>query len=194
MAPDSAHSIGDLAASLDVRAWIALGVFVVVAIAAAGAWLSRTLEAANRRRRATIRSRRAVDGENRSEALLARAGYVVLVRQPRLVFALLLDGAPRTVDLRADWLVERDGRRFVADTKTGARAPSLDHAPTRRQLLEYRVAYDVDGVLLIDAETNTVHEVRFPALERPPATRPFTSLLPWVLLLVGAVIVAARSL
>ena len=114
-----------------------------------------------------MRSRRAVDGEARSEVLLADAGFVILARQPRLVFALSVDGASRSVELRADWLVERGGRRFVADTKTGGKAPSLDHAPTRRQLLEYRVAYEVDGVLLVDAETDRIHEVVFPALHSP---------------------------
>ena len=37
---------------------------------------------------------------------------------------------------------------FIADAKTGKSA-SVEHAATRRQLLEYREAFAVDGVLLV---------------------------------------------
>ena len=68
----------------------------------------------------------------------------------------------RVIALRADLLVERGGRRYVAEVKTGEAAPSLATAATRRQLLEYLIAYRVDGVLLVDAERGSVHEVEFP--------------------------------
>ena len=64
--------------------------------------------------------------------------------------------------VRADLLVSRGARRFVAEVKTGARAPRIETAATRRQLLEYAVAYDVDGVLLVDMEEHTISEVEFP--------------------------------
>lgn len=48
--------------------------------------------------------------------------------------------------------------------KTGKLAPRLDHAATRRQLLEYRVAFGVDGVLLVDAEAERVTVVELGAL------------------------------
>ena len=63
--------------------------------------------------------------------------------------------------LIADYLVERDGRRWVAEVKTGERALDLRHGPTRRQMLEYRHAFDVDGVLLVDAEGQQITRVRF---------------------------------
>jgi hypothetical protein len=54
----------------------------------------------------------------------------------------------------------------VVEVKTGALAPKIETSATRRQMLEYRVAFDVDGVLLVDAESGTVHEVTFPTLDR----------------------------
>ena len=182
MALSPAEAVLDLPA----EAVAALGIALLVVTLAAGSWLSSAWHHARRSARSKARARRAVDGENRSELLLARAGYTLLARQPRLAFLLLLDGDARTVDLRADWLVERGGRRYVADTKTGARAPSLDHAPTRRQLLEYRVAYDVEGVLLIDAETDTIHEVQFPALAPRGGSRARAFATAIALLLLGA--------
>jgi hypothetical protein len=109
-------------------------------------------------RRWTIRARarRAVDGELRAEPMLRRAGYEVIDRQLRGGWVVYADGEPLQVGLRADLLVTRAGRRYVAEVKTGKLAPRLDHAATRRQLLEYRMAFGVDGVLLVDAETERV--------------------------------------
>ena len=105
------------------------------------------------------RVRRAMDGEMRAEPMLRRAGYEVLERQVRTRWTVYADGEPLEVGLRADLLVQRAGRRYVAEVKTGKLAPRLDHAPTRRQLLEYRVAFGVDGVLLVDAEAGDVKVV-----------------------------------
>jgi hypothetical protein len=55
--------------------------------------------------------------------------------------------------------------RLVAEVKSGKIAASLACAATRRQLLEYRLAYDVDGVMLVDMAAGRVHEVRFPRLD-----------------------------
>ena len=45
--------------------------------------------------------------------------------------------------------------------KTGPRATRITTAATRRQLLEYRVAYDVNGVLLVDMDKEQIHEIGF---------------------------------
>ncbi len=88
--------------------------------------------------------------------MLERAGYRVLERQTRGSWTVYADGEPVEVGLRADLLVARGGRRYVAEVKTGKLAPRLDHAATRRQLLEYRMVFGVDGVLLVDAEAGRV--------------------------------------
>ncbi len=134
--------------------WIALAafaVFVALVQAATSAWHHLT-----RRWTARARARHAFDGERRAEPMLRRAGYDVIDRQVRGRWVVYADGTPLEIGLRADLLVVRDGRRYVAEVKTGRLAPRLDHAPTRRQLLEYRMAFGVDGVLLVDAESNKV--------------------------------------
>jgi hypothetical protein len=119
---------------------------------------------AHRRSRALARRRwqRAAAGEVEAEDLLAQRGFAVLDRQAGLVWSIDCDGEPHPVELRADLLVERDGRRYVAEVKTGATAPLLTNAATRRQLLEYCVAYQVDSVLLVDIEEQAVREITFP--------------------------------
>jgi hypothetical protein len=124
-------------------------------------WLVRRLARSRASRVARDRSRRAVAGEAEATALLAAAGYRIDATQICTEWTILQDGEPVTVELRCDALVSRDGRRLVAEVKTGARAPSLATAATRRQLLEYAVAYAADGVLLVDPEAGAVHEVDF---------------------------------
>jgi hypothetical protein len=76
----------------------------------------------------------------------------------------LQDGEPHVVELRADYLVERRGARYVAEVKTGEAAVLIGNSATRRQLLEYQLAFDVDGVLLVCPELGTIHHVEFAAL------------------------------
>lgn len=136
-----------------VAALCALALAVLVAARAIARWRSRALV----RRRWT----RAADGEIEAEHLLSECGFAILDRQAGLVWEIECDGEPHPVELRADLLVERDGRRYVAEVKTGVAAPLLTNAATRRQLLEYCVAYQVDSVLLVDVEEQAVREITF---------------------------------
>lgn len=115
-----------------------------------------------RTRKARRRARRARRGEARAEGLLERLGYTIDDRQAETTWTLRVDGDDHEVELRADLLVTRDGARYVAEVKTGRLAPRITSASTRRQLLEYRMAYDVAGVLLVDAEAGRVVPVEFP--------------------------------
>ena len=119
-------------------------------------------------RRARRRGRRAVAGEQQAEPLLRAHGFEILDRQVQASYQIDCDGEPLEVDLRADLLVERDGRQLIAEVKTGEVAPDLGHAATRRQLLEYRVAYPVDGIVLVDVEAGALHQVDFPLPARSP--------------------------
>ncbi len=115
------------------------------------------------------------------------AGYAVVGAQVSSDHEVIVDGASVRATIRADFLLERDGRRFVAEVKTGAQAPRITTIATRRQLLEYLVAFEVDGVLLVDAESERVHAISFPRLlsNQPEASRPT-----WAALVVAVVITA----
>lgn len=113
----------------------------------------------------------ATRGEARAEGLLSGRGYEILGRQATGSWTVRVDGSDVPVEVRADYLVERGGRRFVAEVKTGHAAPRIQSSATRRQLLEYRFAFEVDGVLLVDAEADTVREVVFPLPSTPLPSR-----------------------
>jgi hypothetical protein len=138
--------------------------FFLVALAAAviALWLARVWRRLRGSRRARVRAARAGAGEERAAELLLGAGYRIVARQARVVWAPLVDGVAHETELRADYLVERGGEQLVAEVKTGDEAPSIETAATRRQLLEYHVAFAADGVLLVCPERGAIQRVEFP--------------------------------
>lgn len=154
---------------------VLLGAFVLLALVQSArlAW-----QGFWRRRSIIIRRERGAAGEVRAENLLRDCGFGILGRQVAVSYAVHIDGEPVSIDLRADYLVSYGDKRYVAEVKTGRAAPRIDTSATRRQLLEYRIAFDVDGVLLVDAEAERVHAVEFP-LGLSEAPRP--SRLAWLL-------------
>jgi len=147
-----------------VRLWIAIaalavGFALVQEIRArATTWIERW--------RLTRRAERAASAESWAAHLLREAGYDILGSQVRTSYVLGVDRRRMVIGLRADYVVGRRGRTFVAEVKSGQHAPSLETAATRRQLLEYLVAFDVDGVLLVDGETGTIAQITFPTETR----------------------------
>jgi hypothetical protein len=141
-----------------------------------------------RRRRMSLRMERAVAGEERAAELLERQGFSVLGAQAVIDHPVRIDDRVVRIALRADYLAQKAGRRYVVEVKTGALAPRIETSATRRQMLEYRIAFDVDGVLLVDAESGVVHEVTFPTLEEFARRRTGTS--GWRLLAIALAAVA----
>jgi hypothetical protein len=137
-------------------------IFVAIVAAAVALWLAARLRAWRGSVRARARAARAGQGEDAAAVLLEQAGYTIVERQARVTWAPLVDGAPVMMELRADYLVEARGELLVAEVKTGEDAPSVTTAATRRQLLEYHVAFGADGVLLVCPETEQIHRVVFP--------------------------------
>jgi hypothetical protein len=136
---------------------------VVIAIVAAvvALWLAARLRAWRGSWRAKARAARAGQGEDAAVALLEDAGYVIVERQARVTWAPLVDGVPVMMELRADYLVEAKGELLVAEVKTGDEAPNVTTAATRRQLLEYHIAFGADGVLLVCPERGAIHRIVF---------------------------------
>lgn len=147
-----------MTATLDLPVWL-----ILLALAVGiGLWFAWRWEAGRLGRRSRARNRVAAAGERAAERLLTRAGYEITHRQHTAWWTMEVDGEPVDVSCRADLLVARDGEVFVAEVKTGDHAPDPTWPATRRQLLEYLHAFDIDGVLLIDIPAGEIREVRFP--------------------------------
>ena len=114
------------------------------------------------RRRARSRMRQALAGEERAARLLEDNGYRIEWSQERAYWWIAVDGETVEVELRADYVVACGDERFVAEIKTGDLAPDPTHPATRRQLLEYDLAFGLDGVLLVDVARGNIRRVAFP--------------------------------
>lgn len=149
-----------------------------------GMWLSRRLAAFQARARARADNVRAQRAEKNAEKLLRRHGYRPVAQQARTTYPVQLGTQRVEVSLSADYIVERAGRRYVAEVKSGRQAPRFDHAETRRQLLEYQLGFAVDCVLLVDVEQGVLQEVRFPL---SPAASPSIARYLWLAALMAGV-------
>lgn len=155
--------------------WLALGLLLL----ALGSLLAHWVAVLRARRAGRAHNLRGQRGERDALRLLRRAGYTLEARQLRSSYAVQVDETVAEVQLQADFIVSRAGRRLVAEVKTGVHAPRFEHAETRRQLLEYQLAFDVDAVLLVDVEAGAVKEVRFPVARAIAGRR--THVLGWLL-------------
>jgi hypothetical protein len=144
---------------VDTATLLALGFALVVlfVVLASGFFRRRTLR---------VRSARSYEGEREAAAILKAHGFDIVGAQVEVEYPVEIDGERIAMGLRADYLVAKDGERFIAEVKTGTRAPRIETAATRRQLLEYELAFEVDGVLLVDADAGRIHTVAFPTLAK----------------------------
>lgn len=139
---------------------------------------------------------RAIAGEREATSLLERAGYTIEAAQVCAALEYLVDGARQRVDVRADFVVRRGRRRYVAEVKTGEQATQVSNRATRRQLLEYAHAFAADGVLLVDADARRVQTVQFPIRSAGAENASSSGFLIWTcaLLALGLLALAARYL
>ena len=72
-----------------------------------------------------------------------------------------IDGKEVVYDVRADFLVRKNGETSIVEVKTGSVAIDPTSIHTRRQLLEYSVLYDVDSILFFDAENSEIMTIQF---------------------------------
>lgn len=140
--------------------WVSIGAALIILLL--GALLRKAKHQA--RFASKKRNARAIAGESAAELLLEDEGFSILERQVRGTWEIYVDDDPIEVNLRADLLVERDDEIFIAEVKTGRLAPDPNFPATRRQLLEYQLAFDVDGVLLVSPEQETIVYVYFPCV------------------------------
>lgn len=134
---------------------------IALAAMVVGALLAWTLAARWQKGRRRRRFARAARAEQDAVALAEARGYRVLALQVERRFVMKTDGVAQTIIVRADMMLKRRGRRYVAEVKSGKTAPDPTSTATRRQLLEYGTVFDADGLLLFDMEARRIRAVTF---------------------------------
>lgn len=131
--------------------------FLVVAV-----WGTLRIEAWIRRREFRRSMRRARTLEKKALRFLEERGFQCVGEQIEREAFFLVDGRRIPFRVRIDYLLERGGKKYVAEVKTGKQAETPEHPSVRRQLLEYALLFAPWSVLFVDGEEQKVHEVSFP--------------------------------
>lgn len=142
------------------------------------------------RRRAFRRSmQRARTLEKRALHFLEEQGFRCVETQVEKEAFFYLDGRKVPFRVRVDYLLERGGKRYVAEVKTGKQVETPEHPSVRRQLLEYALLFAPYSVLFVDGERKSVHEVSFPWRISPSKALGWM----WVALFLGGFLVGRWS-
>jgi len=95
--------------------------------------------------------------EKEAEALLGKHGFRILKKKPRMTIATQLDDKEHFGYLEADYIVERNKRRYlVVVSKDDAADPVF-----RGKLLEASYVFSQKNILLLDMESKSTHTVAF---------------------------------
>ena len=136
-------------------------VVTVLVLVALGALLYQKYVSYRLRRKLKKRFNHARDGEFSAETLLKKHGYQLSVAQKSARLSMWVNGEHHTYLVRPDAFAHKDGKRYIVEVKTGSVASDPKKSATRRQLLEYYHGFDVDGLLLVDAEKQEVNDIYF---------------------------------
>ena len=86
--------------------------------------------------------RRGQLGEENAIKILKKSGYEVVQSQVSFPGYMFVDDLKQDFDVRPDFIVEKDGLKYLAEVKTGDAALTKNRG-TRRQLLEYTKALPI---------------------------------------------------
>ena len=100
-------------------------------------------------------------GENLAVKYLHKMGYHILEQQATLNCVMKIDNTPKKFIIRADFLVEKNGRKGVVEVKSGTEVSKPWQLDTRRQLLEYFHYYPVEYVLIFNSQQKILQEIDF---------------------------------
>jgi hypothetical protein len=99
--------------------------------------------------------------KNEIEPLLRKRGYLILGKDQREVVLVRVDGRDHLGELVADYMVAKNGKRYVV---WGVREGE-EHDPTepelRRRLIELDRVFGLNGVLVVDPAKGTINEAAF---------------------------------
>jgi len=105
--------------------------------------------------------KRAKRGEVEAIKLLENKGYSIIGIQEKKTIVTWINGKPRNNHLTVDLIAKRRGKIYIVEVKTGKKASSPLLAGIRRQLLEYFLAFNPHGIILVDMEKKALHEISF---------------------------------
>lgn len=106
------------------------------------------------------RFKRGLLAEKQAAKLLRRYGYKILAAQLKETIIVYVNGEPQKSTVRADFLVRKGWKTYIVEVKSGQQG-TIKQVATRRQLLEYKLVYEPDGIILLDMEHHNLQKISF---------------------------------
>ena len=113
---------------------------------------------AKRLRKRFSKSRQA---EKEAEKILKKNGYAIIDAQKSKPLLITIGDKIHRYLVRIDYLVRKRGKVYVVEVKSGEKIPYITNRETRRQMLEYYLAYQPSGILLLNMKNKNISEVKF---------------------------------
>lgn len=105
-------------------------------------------------------SKKAIRGEKKGEKLLVKNGYDIIEEQVSGSVEYFINGEKYESTVRADFLVVKAGKYYIAEIKTGKQA-NISLPSVRRQMMEYQHVFEPEAILFVNMEDETIEEVSF---------------------------------
>jgi hypothetical protein len=99
--------------------------------------------------------------EEKAFHIIEAYGFKVVDYQQPFDYFMHISGAKQAVRLRPDFIIEKSGKRYICEVKTGEMATDPAMTATRRQLIEYATMIANEGIYLLDADKETLTLVEF---------------------------------
>ena len=133
--------------------FISGGMICLVLFIKIGNWLR-----VKRLRKRFSKSRQA---EKEAEKILKKNGYAIIDAQKSKPLLITIGDKIHRYLVRIDYLARKRGKVFVVEVKSGEKIPYITNRETRRQMLEYYLAYQPCGILLLNMKNKSISEVKF---------------------------------
>jgi len=99
--------------------------------------------------------------EKDAEKILRKNGYTIIDVQKSKPLLITIGDKIHRYLVRIDYLARKRGKIYVVEVKSGEKIPYITNRETRRQMLEYYLAYQPSGIILLNMKTKTISEVKF---------------------------------
>lgn len=140
-----------------------MNIYILIIISATFGYISFRLWNKERvkKKQQKKRFKRGLKLEQKAAKYLMAKGFSIIGDQLEYEHNYYVNKEEFTSKINIDYLVERQGEVFVVEVKSGKSAISIKNRGTRRQLLEYAVAIECDGLYLLDMENKDLKLIEF---------------------------------
>jgi hypothetical protein len=140
-----------------ISTYIILSLIVIIILIL----LQIKLKAFNKKRVLRKRFKRGLYLEDKAKEYLSNIGFNIIEEQRSYYHTYKVNGINNKAKIIVDYIVEKGGKRYIVEVKSGKSAISTNNKNTRRQLLEYDFVLENDGIFLLDMENKNMQLIEF---------------------------------